>query len=50
MRPTKFKGELIVPISKKAKKTSQLFYFYNPEGLLEKEEMTNYKTGKKKTI
>lgn len=44
---TKFKGQLIVPISKKFKKTAEMKYTYNEAGLLEKEEMNNYKTGEK---
>lgn len=46
---TKFKDQLIVPISKKSKKVAEMKYSYNSEGLLEKEEMENYKTGQKET-
>lgn len=45
----KFKGELIVPISKKFKKTAEINYIYNELGLMEKEEMNNYETGEKET-
>jgi hypothetical protein len=46
---TKFKGELMVPISKKFKKTAEMKYMYNDLGLMEKEEMNNYETGEKET-
>ena len=45
----KFKGKLIVPISKKFKKMAEMKYTYNELGLIEKEEMNNYKTGEKET-
>jgi hypothetical protein len=44
---TKFKGQLIVPISKKFKKIAEMKYKYNEAGLFEKEEMNNYKTSEK---
>jgi len=44
---TKFKGNLIVNITPNLTKTSEMIYKYNKKGLLEKETMTNYKTGKK---
>lgn len=44
---TDFQGELIIPINPNLKKTSEIIYKYNKDGLLEKETMTNYKTGKK---
>ncbi|MTI29383.1 hypothetical protein [Xanthovirga aplysinae] len=46
---TKFKGELIVPVSKKFKKVAEMKYTYNELGLMEKEEMNNYETGEKET-
>lgn len=46
---TDFKGDLIIPITSDLRKTSEMIYKYNKEGLLEKEIMTNYKTGKKET-
>jgi len=46
---TKFKGKLIVPISKKFKKVADMKYTYNDLGLLIKEEMNNYETGEKET-
>jgi hypothetical protein len=45
----KYKKQLIVPISKKFKVTAEMKYSYNSDGLLEKEEMNNYKTGEKET-
>lgn len=44
---TDFKGDLIIPITSDLKKASEMIYKYNNDGLLEKEIMTNYKTGKK---
>lgn len=44
---TEFKGNLIVPITIDLSKTAEMIYRYNKKGLLEKEIMTNYKTGKK---
>lgn len=44
---TDFKGDLIIPLTSDLKKTSEMIYKYNKDGLLEKEIMTNYKTGKK---
>lgn len=46
---TPFQGKLVVPISKVLKKTAEIIYSYNEEGLLKKEVMTNYKTRKKDT-
>ena len=46
---TDFKGVLIIPITSDLRKTSEMIYKYNKKGLLEKEAMTNYKTGKKDT-
>jgi hypothetical protein len=46
---TKYKNQMIVPISKKFKVTAEMKYSYNSDGLLEKEEMNNYKTGEKET-
>ncbi|MGL1889006.1 MAG: hypothetical protein OCD76_21005 [Reichenbachiella sp.] len=46
---TKFKGKLIVPVSKKFKKVAQMKYTYNDIGLLEKEEMNNYESGEQET-
>ena len=46
---TDFKGDLIIPVTSDLKKTSEMLYKYNKDGLLEKEIMTNYKTGKKDT-
>lgn len=46
---TEFKGDLIIPINSDLRKTSEMIYKYNKDGLLEKEIMTNYKTGKKDT-
>jgi hypothetical protein len=43
----KFKGELVVPISKKFKKVAEIKYTYNELGLLGKEEMKSYITGEK---
>jgi len=44
---TNFKGDLIIPVTSDLRKTSEMVYNYNKDGLLEKEIMTNYKTGKK---
>ncbi len=44
---TDFKGDLIIPVTSDLRKTSEMIYKYNKDGLLEKEIMTNYKTGKK---
>lgn len=44
---TDFKGDLIIPVTSDLRKTSEMIYKYNKDGLLEKEVMTNYKTGKK---
>jgi len=44
---TKFKKDLIIPITKDLKKTAEMIYKYDKNGLLEKELMTNYKTNKK---
>ena len=46
---TEFKENLIIPITSDLRKTSEMIYKYNKKGLLEKEIMTNYKTGKKDT-
>lgn len=46
---TDFDGDLIIPISLDLRKTSEMIYKYNKDGLLVKEIMTNYKTGKKDT-
>ena len=46
---TDYKGDLIIPVTSDLKKTSEMLYKYNKDGLLEKEIMTNYKTGKKDT-
>lgn len=46
---TEFKGDLIIPVTSDLRKTSEMIYKYNKKGLLEKEIMTNYKTGKKDT-
>jgi len=46
---TDFKGDLIIPVTSDLKKTSEMIYKYNKDGLLGKETMTNYKTGKKDT-
>jgi hypothetical protein len=46
---TSFSGTLIVPVSEELKKTAHMRYQYNKEGLLMKEEMNNYKTGKSDT-
>lgn len=45
----KFKGKLIVPISKKFKKMAEMKYTYNELGLMEKEEMNNYENGEEET-
>jgi hypothetical protein len=44
---TDFKGDLIIPITSELRKTSEMIYNYNIEGLLESEIMTDFKTGKK---
>ena len=44
---TKYNGNLIVPITSDLRKTSEMIYDYNKDGLLEKEKMTNYKKNKK---
>jgi hypothetical protein len=44
---TEFKENLVVPINKDFRKTAEMIYTYNEEGLLEMESMINYKTGKK---
>ncbi len=46
---TDYNGNLIIPIDSNLRKTAQMLYQYNQEGLLVKEIMTNYKTGKKDT-
>ena len=46
---TDFKGVLIIPLTSNLRKTSEMVYKYDKKGLLEKEIMTNYKTGKKDT-
>jgi hypothetical protein len=46
---TDFKEDLIIPISSDLRKTSEMIYKYTKNGLLEKEIMTNFKTGKKDT-
>lgn len=46
---TEFNGDLIIPVTSDLRKTSEMIYKYNKDGLLEKEIMTNYKTGKKDT-
>ncbi len=43
---TNYKGDLIVPLSKDHKKIAEMVYSYNENGLMDKEEMTNYKTGR----
>jgi len=43
---TDFKGDLIIPITSDLRKTSEMIYKYNIDGLLEKEIMTDYKNGK----
>lgn len=43
----KFEGEMIVPITKKTMKIAEISYKYNDDGLVEKETMKNYRTGKK---
>ncbi|NOU62295.1 hypothetical protein [Marinifilum caeruleilacunae] len=46
---TEYKNKLIIPITKKFETTAEMKYSYNSDGLLEKEEMNNYKTGENKT-
>ena len=46
---TDFKGDLIIPVTSDLRKISEMIYKYNKNRLLEKEIMTNYKTGKKDT-
>lgn len=46
---TKYRNELIIPLSKKFKMTAEMKYSYNSDGLLGKEEMNNYKLGEKET-
>ena len=46
---TKFNDNLIVQLSKDYKKAAEMVYTYNEDGLLEKEEMTNYETGESET-
>ncbi|MFI8606687.1 hypothetical protein ACIGCP_19645 [Cellulophaga baltica] len=46
---TSFDGELIIPISDELRKTAEMEYIYNKEGLIVKEKMTNYKTGNKES-
>lgn len=46
---TKFKNQLIVPISKRFKMIAKMEYSYNEDGLLDKEKLNNYKTGEKET-
>jgi hypothetical protein len=42
---TLYEGKLIIPIIMNLNKTAEMAYFYNEQGLLEKEIMNNYKTG-----
>ena len=44
---TEYNGNLIVPITSDLRKTSEMVYKYNKEGLLEKEKMTDYTKNKK---
>ena len=46
---TRFRDDLIVPLSKDFKKVAQMVYSYNEDGLIVKEQMTNYETGKSET-
>ncbi len=46
---TKYKNEIIVPVSMNLKLIAELNYQYNPEGLFEKEVMNNYQTGERKS-
>ena len=44
---TEYNGNLIVPITPDLRKTSEMIYKYNKDGLLEKEKMTNFQMNKK---
>jgi len=46
---TDFKGQLVIPLSSELKKTAEMVYSYDKHGLIKKEKMTNYNTGKKET-